>query len=73
MKDTNASDWVNIFTRTGATTSDWEWLQESIVLINLNPFQVAFEVITNTGSSNPQSDIAIDDVTIEFIGKSRLY
>ena len=62
----NEGNWVSIFNRTGAQGTDWNQASIDLSVVAGNgSVQLRFNAVTGDGSSGWQSDIAIDNVSIQ--------
>ncbi|GAA4276211.1 M36 family metallopeptidase [Aquimarina mytili] len=62
----NTGDWTNIFSRNGAQGNNWNAADVDLAAYAGNAsVQLRFNVLTGTGGSGWQSDIAIDAVSIQ--------
>ncbi len=62
----NTGNWISVFSRTGAQGTDWNTADVDLAAYAGNAsVQLRFNVVTGSGGSGWQSDIAIDAVSIQ--------
>ncbi len=61
----NGSSWTNVFSKSGSQGSNWNTASIDLSSYTGNPVQIRFNAVTGSGGSGWQSDIAIDDVSIQ--------